>query len=471
MIKLTLTETVEAIGGRSRDGVPVAAIGGVSTDSRSLRPGELFFAIPGPHFDGHDFVPAAAKAGAVAAVIASGRGSAVTEALRKAAAPDIVLIEVDDVVRALGRLAAYHRQLVSATLIAVVGSNGKTTTKSMITHVLAGRMSGRCSPKSFNNAIGVPLTLLSAEAADEFIVVEIGTSAPGEVAALATLARPDMAVLTCLAEEHLEGLGSLGGVAAEECSVFDQLSPGGFAAVNVDNALVRQYLPTQGLTLATFGWTAEADIRLTAAQYESPWLRFTVNGRFDYRLRLAGKHNAVNACGAITVARRMGLDHAEIAGRLETFALPPMRNEVITMGGITLLNDAYNANPGSALAALDVLESLPAPGRRLVVFGEMCELGDQSAELHRRLARQLAGRRVDRVCLVGAAGAMMAEELKDAQLSGPRVVHCADVDACLSHLREELRDGDVLLLKASRAVGLDRLVEPLRQHFGPAPSK
>lgn len=470
MIKLTLTETVEAIGGRPHGTLPVATVSGVSTDSRSLRPGEVFFAIPGPHFDGHDFVPAAAQAGAVAAVIANGRGPAITHAQQEAAAPATVLIEVDDPVKALGRLAAYHRRLVSATLIAVVGSNGKTTTKAMTAHVLAGRMAGRSSPKSFNNAIGVPLTLLSAEAADEFVVVEIGTSAPGEVTALAALTKPDMAVLTCLAEEHLEGLGNLRGVAAEECSVFDQLSPSGFAAVNVDTPLVRQYLPTEGITVATFGWAAEADIRLTAAHYDPPWLNFTVNGRFDYRLRMAGTHNAVNACGAITVARRLGLDHEEIVGRLATFALPPMRNEVITMGGITLLNDAYNANPGSALAALDVLESLPARGRRLVIFGEMCELGAQSAELHRRVARQLAGRRVDHIFLVGAAGALMAEELEDAQLFGPPIVHCADVDACLSQVRQELRDGDVLLLKASRAVGLDRLVEPLRQHFGPAPS-
>ena len=207
--------------------LPALSVHGVSTDSRTIRENELFFALAGPNFDGHNFVVDAFKRKAVGAVVASGRTAKTAAAVAEAGVPG-ALIEVDDPLRALGRLAVYHSEQLSADVIVVVGSNGKTTTKAMIDHILGGRLTGRCNPKSFNNDIGVPLTLLSAQAADDYLVVEIGTNAPGEVAALSSLARPAMAVITCIAEEHLEGLGDLPGVAAEELSVLDHISPGGF---------------------------------------------------------------------------------------------------------------------------------------------------------------------------------------------------------------------------------------------------
>ena len=243
MITLTLDEIVNAIGARLAD-PPAISVGGVSTDSRSVAAGEVFFALTGERFDGHDFVAPALERGAAAAVVDQARAEALRDGLPAAATAR--LIGVEDVLAALGRLAAYHRQQLSATVIAVGGSNGKTTTKSMIHHILAGRRTGRASPKSFNNAIGVPLTLLSAEAADEYLVVEIGTNAPGEVAALAALARPNIAVITSIGEEHLEGLGDLSGVAAEECSLLNAMT-GGFAAVNVDWPGTRALLPERDL--------------------------------------------------------------------------------------------------------------------------------------------------------------------------------------------------------------------------------
>jgi UDP-N-acetylmuramoyl-tripeptide--D-alanyl-D-alanine ligase len=473
VIKLILSEIVEAMGGRPRGALRTVSVQGVSTDSRSVAAGDLFFALTGPRFDGHAFVADALRGGAVAAVVAASRAAEIARAAAQKLGPagrDGALIEVDDPIAALGRLAAYHRNLLSSTrLIAVVGSNGKTTTKAMIHHILAGRMQGRCSPKNFNNEIGVPLTLLTAEAADEYMVVEVGTSAPGEVATLAGLVRPDMAVITSIAEEHLEGLGDLSGVAIEECSVLEKLDDPGFAAVNIDTPIIRQHLPKNGPTITTFGRVEDADLRLTEVRYEAPWLHFTVNGRFAYRLPIAGAHNALNAAGAITIARRLGLDHEEIAARLATFVLPPMRNEVLAVGGVTVVNDAYNANPRSALAALDVLESLPCRGRRIVVFGEMRELGGHSAALHRQVAQRLLKSRVDRVFLVGVAGELMGDTLRDGQLFAPPVERCPDVDTCLRRLEQELQEGDVLLLKASRTVGLERLVEPLRQRRRPTP--
>lgn len=472
MIKLTLAEVVQAIGGRPWGELPTASVGGVSTDSRTAAADDLFFALRGPRFDGHDFVAAALQRGVVAAVVAARRAEEVAHALRAAEVsvpPAAVLIEVADTTAALGKLAAYHRRHLAAEVIAVVGSNGKTTTKAMIHHILRGRLRGRCSPKSYNNAIGVPLTLLSAESGDEYVVVEIGTNARGEIATLASLAQPDMAVITGLGEEHLEGLGDLAGVAGEECSILEQLRPKGFAAVNLDAPEIRQYVSREGLNIATFGHNPQADVRLTQTSYQTPWLRFTLNDRFPFRLRLVGVHNAVNAAGAVTIARRLGFDYAEAAARLESFVMPPMRNQVLEIAGVTVVNDAYNANPQNAAAAIDVLEQMPCRGRRIAVFGEMRELGRRSADLHRKVAQRLRAGDIHHVILVGDATGPMYDALAGGELFGPSVERCPSVDDCLDSLAASVRAGDVVLLKASRAVELDRLVEPLRERLEATP--
>ena len=466
MIKLVLSEVVDAIEGEVAGGTPTLSVEGVTTDSRTASAGDLFFALSGPRFDGHTFVAEALKRKAVGAVVVADRAAEVARSAADAGAVG-VLIKVDDPLAALSRLARFHRQQSSADVIAVVGSNGKTTTKAMIDHILQVRLRGHCSPRSFNNQIGVPLTLLSAEAADDYLVVEIGTNAPGEVAELAALAQPKTAVVTCISEEHLEGLGDLHGVAAEECSVLPHVSPGGFAAVNIDWPQVREYLPEQGLTVATFGWSEEADLRITETRYDAPWLHFTLNDRFAYRLRIPGAHNAVNAAAAVTIARRWGFEHEDIAERLESFIPLPMRTQLLEFGGVSVINDTYNANPESAIAAIDALEAMPARGRRVLVFGEMRELGERSPELHRRVAERLCHSEVNEVLLVGAAGEMMAGVLRrQASLFGPKADCCETVDACCERLLRLLRDGDVVLLKASRAVELDRLVEPLRAALG-----
>ncbi len=474
MIKLTLGEIVQAMDGRPVGQLPTVSVSGVSTDSRSTAPSDLFFAIRGPRFDGHDFAAAALERGAVAAVIETSRVTDVAERLKAADIPlpsGAVLIEVPDTIAALGRLAAYHRRQLSAEVIAVVGSNGKTTTKAMIHHILGGRMRGRCSPKSYNNEIGVPLTLLSAEQADEYLVVEIGTNAPGEIKALGAIVAPDMVLITNIAEEHLEGLGDLDGVAREECSILDQLRPKGFAAINIDAPIVKEHIPDHGPRVVTFGRDHDADVRLDASGYDPPWLNFKLNERFPFRLRLVGEHNAVNAAGAVTIARRLGLDYHEAAVRLESFVAPPMRNEVLEFRGITVINDTYNANPRSAAAAIDVLRQMPCPGRRIAVFGEMRELGAQSVELHRQVAGQMRGSNIDSVILVGGATRVMYDELSRGGLFGPSVERCADLDDCLERLAGGVRAGDVVLLKASRAVELDRLIAPLRTRIAARPAE
>lgn len=460
LIKLVLSEIVEAVDGVAENPPPFS-IERIATDTRELKPESLFFALRGLHFDAHQFVDQAFAAGALAAVV-SNDYDGVAPAGR-------TLIRVDDPRLALGRLAAFHRRQLSASVIAVVGSNGKTTTKSMIDHILSGSLQGRCSPRSYNNDVGVPLTLLSATTADDYLVVEIGSNSPGEVAALAELVQPDKAVITNIGEEHLAGFGSLSGVAAEECSILKHIEPGGFACVNVDHELIAEQIAEATVTIVGFGASEAADLRVTDVRGEGRRTHFTINGRFEYMLPIPGPHNAINAAAAIGIARRFGLDDAAIAERLTTFALPPMRGEYLKVGAISLLNDAYNANPPSALAAVETLESLPCDGRRFVVFGEMRELGEHAAAQHARVAERIRASSVARVALVGRAAEWMTPTLHSvdeaATLFGPQVSTFDDVSACCEWLLRELEPGDLVLLKGSRAVGLERIVAALRERF------
>lgn len=460
VIKLTLMEVVKALGGRMLGEAPGCSITGVSTDTREIRAGDLFFAIRGERFDGHDFVVDALKRGAAFAVVEAARYSSAPAVGVGGAAIDARLIFVDDTVAALGRLAAFHRPLVAAPVVAVVGSNGKTTTKCMIDHVLAGSRRGRASPKSFNNAIGVPLTLLSAGSSDEYLVVEIGTNAPGEIASLAAITKPDAAVLTSIGEEHLEGLGSLAGVAAEECAVFEQLASGGAAVVNIDAPEVQSRLPVRGVKVVTYGARSDADLRISEVTFSAPWLRFRINDRFDYRLAAPGMHNAWNATAAIAIGRRFGLEHADITARLESFVLPAMRMETVDLDGTIFINDAYNANPASVEAALATLAAYPAEGRRMVVLGEMRELGQHSVALHRRVGRAIAQSGIDQAVFVGLAASAYGEGI-EAEDGAPVWELVESAAEAARRLAELCRPGDVVLLKASRAVGLERVIELL----------
>jgi UDP-N-acetylmuramoyl-tripeptide--D-alanyl-D-alanine ligase len=505
MKPLMLDEIVVAMEGTARPPLPGAAprppcsVTGVTTDSRHVRAGDLFFAIRGQNRDGHAFVGDALRVGAVAAVVACGyeRPGDLDDAA--------IVVEVDDPVRALGRLARFHRRQLPADVVAVTGSNGKTTTREMITHVLAGRRKGRCSIKSFNNEIGVPLTLLSAEAADEFLVAEVGTNAPGEIDALARLIEPEVAVVTGVAPVHLERLGSLEGVAQEKLSLLRHIRPGGCAIVNIDADVVRSclaemrrppsaLLPAGGglskdAKVVTIGRHEDADLRLTSVRTVEAGgavngsgeptehgIEFEVNGKFAYHLNVLGPHNATNALAAVAVARRFGLEHAEIADRLATFRLPAMRLERRRLpwrngshrGEIEIIMDAYNANPASVAAAIDVLRSYPCGpnGRRVIVLGDMRELGPRAGEFHEEVARQVAAGGIDMLLAVGAHAKRMAATARQSRkgdASGAKLeIHAmASTEAAARRVGPLCRPGDVVLVKGSRAMGLERVVEAM----------
>lgn len=480
MKPITLEEVVSATEGTCDRSTLPGSITRVTTDSRDVKPGDLFFAICGGRFDGHLFVGEAFASGAMAAIVRN--DFQWTSPLMETSAsakipPDAILIRVDDTIAALGRLGRYCRLrlLEAVTVVAVTGSNGKTTTKSMIAHVLAARWKGRASIKSFNNNIGVPITLLSVEPSDEFVICEVGTNALGEIAQLAHLIEPEVAVITGVSECHLEGLGSLDKIADEKLSLLKFLRPGGCAVINHDQEAIAAALKRDRaygkLKKVTFGQSPEADLRLTdykpsqsqdAEGRTIASVEFTVNDRFRYRLHVPGRHNVFNALAAIAVARRFGMDHDEIAAQLDTFRLPPMRLEGVQIGRLTLVNDAYNANPASMAAAIDVLAEMNAAKRRVLIVGDMRELGEDSDRLHREAAEKIARANLQLVVAVGERSRLVAQTVKQAT-GGQTETHAfASTDLARKRLISYLRPDDTILIKGSRALGLERLAESIR---------
>lgn len=488
---LTLDEIIAAVEGNCDRSMSLGSVAGVSTDSRAAKPGDLFFAICGERFDGHDFVDQAFTAGATAAVVrddfdltAGGRSrdSKLTG--------DAVLIRVDDPIKAMGRLARYYRRSVmgkALTVVAVTGSNGKTTTKAMIAQVLEARWKGRASIKSYNNAIGVPLTLLATEPSDEFVICEVGTNAPGEVAELAGIIEPEIGVITGVSEAHLAGLGSLENIATEKLSLLRHLQTDGCAVVNVDYEILRWTLERDiqlsKVKSVTFGRWPDADLRLTALDSKSTsvsntadgslptYLEFTVNDRFNYRLNVLGRHNAFNALAAIGVARRFGMDHEEIAERLLSFKLPKMRLSAERTGSLTIINDAYNANPASLVAAVDVLMDTPARGRRVLIVGDMRELGRDSEQLHIESAEYIAQSGVDLVIAVGENARLIAKTIKSVSEDLTETHAYASTKLAKRRLISHLQADDTVLVKGSRALALEVLVETMRDWAAANPGR
>ena len=433
---MRLRQIARAVNGRPSPDELDGPVTGVSTDTRTLKRGDLFFALRGAAFDGHAFLRDAFAKGAAAAVVD-----------HPVDGPALV---VDDTLRALGELAAAWRMSLSARVVGVAGSNGKTTTKDMIAHVLGKDRRIAKAQGSFNNAVGVPLTLFQADASTEVAILEVGTNHPGEMAALGRIARPDLAVLVSVGAEHLEGLGSIDGVAVEEVSFLEHLRAGGAAVVHDDvRILSRLKLPWWRTTV--FGFGDRADARPSEV---GPGMRFLLRG-VEFTLGLLGEWNLQNALAAAATCERLGVPLEECARRLRDFKGPKMRMERLSLAGVTILNDAYNSNPESALRAVREFARFATGGRRVAVIGDMRELGSHSERYHRELGRALAETPVDVVVAVGAEARAMAEEVGPSK----QLHRFGSVEDLRPHLGSLIREGDAVLLKGSRSVGLERLVK------------
>src|SRR5713101_1394948 len=422
-----------------------------SIDSRTIQAGEFFFAVKGERMDGHDFAQQALEKGAVAAVVRTDQMSRYTA---KAG-----LMAVDDTLVALQTLGAAVRRLWAKPLVGVTGSTGKTTTKEAIAHILSTRFRVLKSEGNFNNHFGLPLMLLKIEPEHEAAVIEMGMSHRGEIAALAKIAQPEIAVVTNVAPVHLEFFKSVAEIARAKYELIESLPAGGTPILNADDEYVSQFGRDFQGKVVLYGLHPSADIRAeNIEQRGSEGSVFDVvagGSRERPTLRLVGTHISYNALAAVAVGLERGLSPAEASGALPTLAPADKRGAVVQLGNITIINDCYNSNPTALDAMVDTLATMPAK-RRIVVAGEMLELGAAGEELHRRVGQHMAKKAIDR--LVGVRG--LAKAMVDAAAGvGMQAEFVATPEEAGEWLAREGREGDVVLLKASRGVKLERALE------------
>jgi UDP-N-acetylmuramoyl-tripeptide--D-alanyl-D-alanine ligase len=437
---------------------PKAIAEGYSIDSRTIRPGELFFAVKGEQLDGHDFIEEALARGAIGAVVREDRLARYP--LRAQ------LLAVNDPLVALQTLATAVRRMWARPLIAVTGSVGKTTTKDAIAHVLVSRFRVLKSEGNFNNHFGLPLMLLKLEPEHEIAVLEIGMSHAGEIAALAKIAQPEIGVVTGVAPVHLEFFNSVSDIARAKYELISSLPASGTAVLNADDEYVCQFGRDFRGKVVTFGMNASADIRA-----ENIEQRGSQGSAFDvivdgYReratLALVGNHNISNALASVAVGIDRGLAPSEAVSALKTLAPPDKRGQVVQLDNITIINDCYNSNPKALDAMVDALAAMPAK-RRIVVAGEMLELGSTAEDLHRKAGQHIASQKID--VLLGVRG--LAQEIVAAARASMRADFVATAEEAGEWLAHEARDGDVVLLKASRGVKLERALETWKSRRAP----
>ncbi len=457
---MTLAEIAASVGTAPLD--PAAGsltIDRVTTDSREVRPGDLFWALKGERCDGHDFVHAAFAAGATAAVVRQGF------CLTQLTGSSNPLVNVADTRHALGQFAAAYRRSCRAIVIAVTGSVGKTSTREAIYAALSRKWRGVRSDKNHNNDIGVPLSLLDIGPEHEFAVIELGASGPGEIARLAEIAAPQIGVLTTIGPAHLEGFGSIPVVAQAKAELVAALGTQGVAVLNQDDMRIRdigEQAPCGVLWYGTRPGPLPQLVRADEIIAVGEGVLFRVDRGAQMKLRVSGRHQVYAALAAIAVGRWLGMADREIAAGLGNYRPAAMRCQVERLGGVTVINDAYNASPPSMWAAIDLLGTWPTRGRRVLVCGDMKELGAAAQEYHEQLGEEIARRRAIDLCIaVGPLSVHVVEAARQSGMTAATALYCKSVEQAADLLQRTVLDGDVVLLKASRAMQLEKILDGL----------
>jgi UDP-N-acetylmuramoyl-tripeptide--D-alanyl-D-alanine ligase len=443
----------------------------INTDSRTAKPGDCFFAISGENFDGHNFLAEVFDKGAVCAVVSND--------IPLDKFPGKAILKVSDTIKALGDLACWYRKDCKFKVVAITGSVGKTTTRQITHHVLSRCFKVFQSPKSFNNFIGLPLTLLGAEPNQEIIIVELGTNHTGEIEYLTRIASPDIAVVTNVYPAHLAGFGSVGKIAEEKLSIAKGLASSGALIINADCPPLLDTARHAGLIFKTFSCSASADYCARDISVGPLASKLTIDG-VPVEVPILGRGNIENALAAWAICSNLGITAAQFADAIKSISPVSMRTEMLKIGssaigsavgetspkgGLTVISDCYNANPASMKNALDILANLAGSQKRRAVFicGDMAELGDSEQILHHQLGEQIAKAGVNLLITLGNLAAISAESAKKTLPDIETRSFTSNTDLC-NNLRNLIKDSDIILVKGSRVNKLELVVDKLKSY-------
>ena len=434
----------------------------VETDSRAVKPGDLFVALKGPQFDGHEFIRKAWQQGAKGVVVEKPGIANRVKGWRQNKHHPLAVVHVGNTLRAYQNLASFHRGRLSIPLVAITGSNGKTTTKEMVSRVLATRWRVLQTQGNFNNAIGVPKTLLRLHSGHQAAVVEMGVDQVGQTTRLCEIARPTCGVVTNVGPDHLEFYGTMARSAASKAELFPWLPHDGVALLNADDRYYTQFLKKTHCPVLSFGFATHADVRGANLVWDGRRTAFDLrlpNRKSPMRasVRTMGLHNIANALAGAAVGHALGFSGADIVKGLEKFRPAPMRSEIRRYGGVVYLYDCYNANPASVKAAIDVLVGLGPTRRTIAVLGDMLELGPKEKQFHEEIGRYAAKKHVGHLIVCGTFGPMMQKAAHAVRKGFPITVveDAVEAGVCLKTL---VKRGDIVLIKASRGARMERVL-------------
>ena len=472
MKKILIKDLAEIIKSSSKVSDASQNVTSISTDSRTVKPGDCFFAILGENFDGHNFLADVFAKGAVCAIV--------SHDITPDKFPGKAILKVSDTIKALGDLASWYRKDCKFKVVAITGSAGKTTTRQIVYHVLSQRFKTYQSPKSFNNFIGLPLTLLGAGSNQQIIIVELGTSRPGEIEYLTRIASPDITLVTNVYPAHLAGFGSIEKIAEEKLAISKGLALAGTLIINADCPTLLDSARKSNLIFKTFSCKESADYLAHDISIGPLTSVFTING-ISVETPLPGRGNVENALAAWAICSSLGISAREFADALKTISPVSMRTEMLQLGssaigsavgetspkgGLTIISDCYNANPASMKNALDILANLAGSQKRRAVFicGDMAELGDSEQFLHRQLGEQIASARVNLLITLGNLAALAADAAKTKRPDTQTRCFIDPTDLC-NNLQLMIKDSDIILVKGSRINKLELVVDKLKKLF------
>lgn len=450
------SELLEATSGILTAGSVRCRFCGISIDTRALKPGELFVAIAGKNFDGHDFIIEAIGKGATGIIYSDARKVAHFQ-------KGVVYIKVPETTVALGAVARYHRRRFDIPVIAVTGSSGKTTTKEMIAWLLSDRYDVLRNAGTQNNLIGVPLTLLKIHSKHDLCVIELGTNRMGEIRRLAQIAEPNVGVITNIGPSHLEFLESLKGVYKEKIDLMKHLAKPGIVLLNRSDIILGKLSRIRSRPVFFFGINRECDFCATDITYGTDGISFLFNRNHRVQIRHHALHNVSNALVALACGILFGLEVPAMAEKLSSFDTPDMRLKEIKLKNCVVFDDSYNSNPQSLKQAIDVLCRYTCAGRRILVMGDMLELGKKSQEFHAYFGSYVSKKPIDLLITMGTHSKGTSENAKKCGMNAACVIHFEDCAQVLDFLNAHLKEQDTLLVKGSRSMQMEKIVSHLKQ--------